>query len=193
MNTSKEAHIFTKPFMEVAMAPVVVFLLANVLFLPLLVALDISRGGFLADLVSSSRNPFIQDFILIIAGYCCLPVSAIAVLVGPPLTSFIANRKHPTFTDKSKATLGGGVFLAFYAFFLVIVLVLRFIGNFQSMYATYIALTSMKPSFFIPYLALRFLDPLPCILTLGGIVLSYSVAIAGRFGAKRGSLKHREN
>jgi hypothetical protein len=84
MNKNEQTNIPLKPFMTVAMAPVVVFALANALFLPLVEAFfNFSNGSFLAYLVASTNNPFIQDFILIIAGMCCLPLSAAAVLIGP--------------------------------------------------------------------------------------------------------------
>jgi hypothetical protein len=90
MNKNEQTNIPLKPFMTVAMAPVVVFALANALFLPLVEAFfNFSNGSFLAYLVGSTNNPFIQDFILIIAGMCCLPLSAAAVLIGPALTSFL--------------------------------------------------------------------------------------------------------
>ena len=177
--------------MAVTMAPVVVFALANAFFLPIVGALDVSRGGFLADLIASTYNPFIQDFILIIASMCCLPLSAAAVLFGPALTSFFVNLEYPFLTSKSRAILCGGVFLSFYTILLVVLLIFRFIDNFQSIYSNTISLSSMEPSVFTPFMILKFLDPLPCLLSLAGIALSYSVAVAGRLGAQKGSVNHK--
>jgi hypothetical protein len=189
---NKETHIPMKYFMAVAIAPVVIFALAIALFLPLLGALEISRGGFLAELVSSSRNPFVQNFILIFAGYCCLPFLAIIALAGPPLTSFIANRKYPVFTNRSRAILGGGIFLAFNALFLVILLVFRLIEKFPSFQGSLITLQSTSSVYVVSSLLgiiSYFIDPLLCLLSIVGIALSCSVAAAGRYGAQRGSLK----
>jgi hypothetical protein len=189
---NKETHIPMKYFMAVAIAPVVIFALAIALFLPLLGALEISRGGFLAELVSSSRNPFVQNFILIFAGYCCLPFLAIIALAGPPLTIFIANRKYPVFTNRSRAILGGGIFLAFNALFLVILLVFRLIEKFPSFQGSLITLQSTSSVYVVSSLLgiiSYFIDPLLCLLSIVGIALSCSVAAAGRYGAQRGSLK----
>jgi hypothetical protein len=192
MDKNEPKNIPLKPFMAIAMAPVVVFALANVLFLPIVGALDISRGGFLADLIASTDNPFIQDFILIIAGMCCLPLSAATVLIGPALTSFIVNLKYPISTSRSRAILCGGVFLFFYTILLDLLLIFRFIENVPSFYSNFMALSSMEPSVFTPFMFLSFLDPLPCLLSFAGIALSYSVAVAGRFGAQKGSVKHKQ-
>ncbi len=191
MDKSELKNIPLRTFMAVVMAPVVVFTLANALFLPIVRALDVSPGGFLADLVASTYNPFIQNFILIIASMSCLPLSAAAVLVGPALTSFLVNLKYPFLTSKSRATLCGGVFLAFHTILLVVLLIFRFIVNFQSIYGNTISLSSMEPSVFTPFMSLKFLAPLPCLLSLAGIALSYSVAVAGRLGARKGSVNHK--
>jgi hypothetical protein len=186
---NEEPHISKKVFMAVAIAPVVIFALAIALFLPLLGAMEISRGGFLADLVSSSRNPFVQNFILIFAGYCCLPFLAIIALAGPPLTSFIANRKFPVFTNRSRAIRGGGIFLAFNVLFLVILLVFRLIENYPSLQGSLITLQSTSSVYVVLSLLgiiSYFIDPLLCLLSIVGIALSCSVAAAGRYGAQRG-------
>jgi len=178
--------------MAVAMAPVMAFALANVIFLPFVEAFfNFSNGSFLAYLVASTYNPFIQDFILIIAGMCCLPILAAAVLIGPALTSFMVNLKYPVLTNRPRAILSGIVFLFFHAIFLIILLIFRFMGNLPSIYSSYISLTSMKPSVFTPFMFLSFLDPLPCLGFLAGIMLSCSVAVAGRFGAQKGSVRHK--
>jgi hypothetical protein len=188
MNTSEETHILTKPFMVVALAPVVVLALAGILFVPLLGSMDISRGGWLADLVSSSNNPFIQDFILIIFLYCCLPISAIAMLTSPALTSFLVNRIYPAYTSRSRATLGGWVFLFFYMMFVVVLFFFRFLESLQLMGNTCNFLIPWKSLNFITYLFLILnclhLNLLPGFLSLVGIALAYSVAMAGRAGAK---------
>jgi len=189
MNKNEEPRISMKYFMAVAITPVVIFILGIALFLPLLSALEISRGGFLADLVSSSRNPFVQDFILIFASYCCLPFSAIIALVGPPLTSFLANRKYPVFTNRSRAILGGGVFLAFNVLFLAFLLVFRLIEKFPSFQSSLITLQSTSSVYVVLSLLgmiSYFIDPLLCLLSLVGIALSCSVAAAGWYGAQRG-------
>jgi hypothetical protein len=185
-------NIPLKPFMAVAMVPVVVFALANVLFLPIVGALDVSRGGFLADLIASTGNPFIQGFILIVASMCCLPLSAAVVLIGPALTSYMVNLRYPVLTNRPRAILSGIVFFFCHTIFLIILLVFRFIDNIPSIYSNYISLTSMDPSVFTPFMFLSFLDPLPCLGFLAGIVLSCSVAIAGRFGAQKGNVKHKQ-
>jgi hypothetical protein len=193
MNKNEQTNIPLKPFMTVAMAPVVVFGLANALFLPLVEAFfNFSNGSFLADLVASTYNPFIQGFMLIIAGMCCLPLSGATVLMGPALTSLLVNLKYPTLTSRSRAILYGGVFLFFYTILLDVLLIFRFIENVPSFYSNYMALSSMEPSVFTPFMFLSFLDPLPCLLSFAGIALSYSVAVAGRFGAQKGSVKHKQ-
>ena len=193
MNKNEQTNIPLKPFMKAAMAPVVVFALANALFLPLVEAFfNFSNGSFLANLVASTNNPFIQDFILIVAGMCFLPLSAAAVLIGPALTSFFVNLKYPILTSRSGAIFCGGVFLSFYLILLDVLLIFRFIENVPSFYSNYMALSSMEPSVFTPFMFLSFLDPLPCLLSIAGIALSYSVAVAGRFGAQKGSVKHKQ-
>jgi hypothetical protein len=191
MNKNEQTKIPLKPFMTVAMAPVVVFVLSNTLFLPLAEAFfNFSNGSFLAYLVASTNNPFIQEFILIVAHMCFLPLSAAAVLTGPALTSFLVNLKYPISTSRSRAILCGGVFLFFYIILLDVLLIFRFVDNFQSIYGNYISLSSMKPSVFTPLMILSFLDPLPCLLTIAGITLSYSVAVAGRFGVQKNCVKY---
>ncbi len=181
-----------KPFMTVAMAPVVVFALANALFLPLVKAFfNISSGSFLAYLVASTNNPFIQDFILIIAFLCILPLSAAAVLIGPAMTSFFINLKYPISTSRSRAILCGGVFLSFHIILMDVLLIFRFIDNAPSIFSNYMSLSSMEPSVFTPFMILSFLDPLPCLLSFAGITLACSVAVAGRFGAQKASVKHK--
>jgi hypothetical protein len=191
MNKNEQTRIPLNPFMKVAMAPVVIFALSNILLLPLVEAFfNFSNGSFLAYLVASTNNPFIQDFILIVAIMCFLPLSAAAVLIGPALTSFLVNLKCPISTSRSRAILCGGVFLFFYMILLDVLLIFRFTDNFQSIYGNYISLSSMKSSVFTPFMVLSFLDPLPCLLTIAGITLSYSVAVAGRFGAQKSSMKY---
>jgi hypothetical protein len=188
---NEEIRIPRKSFAAVAIAPVMIFGLAMALFLPLISAMEISRGGFLAELMSSTRNPFVASFILIFAGYCCLPFLAFIALAGPPLTSFIANRKYPVFTNRSRAILGGGIFLAFNVLFLVILLVFRLIEKFPSFQGSLTTLQSPASVYVVNGLLEivgYFIDPLLCLLSIVGIVLSASVAAAGRFGAKRGSL-----
>jgi len=189
MDKNEQANIPLRPFMAVTMAPVVVFALANLFFLPVVASMINFDDSFLNDLLVAHpiNNPYIVDLIFIILGYLCLPFSVIAVLVGPPLTSFLVNLKYPAFTNKSRAILGGGVFLSFHALLLIVLLIFRFMGNLPSIYSSYLFLSSMKPSFFTPFMFLRFLDPLPCLLSFTGIALSCSIAIAGRFGAKKGS------
>jgi hypothetical protein len=190
MDKNELKNIPLRPFMAVAMAPVVVFALANVMFLPLVEAFfNFSNGSFLADLVASTYNPFIQDFILIIAGMCCLPLLAAAVLIGPALTSFMMNLKYPVLTNRPRAVLSGIVFLFFDALFLIILFIFRFMENLPSIYSSYLSLSTMKPSIFTPFMFLSFLDPLPCLGFLAGIMLSCSVAVAGRFGAQKGSMR----
>jgi len=172
MDKSELKNIPLRPFMAVIMAPVVVFALANALFLPIVGALDISRGGFLADMVASTNNPFIQDFILIIASVCCLPLSAAAVLVGPALTSFLLNLKYPMLTSRSRAIWGGVVFFSFYMIFQVI-------------YRVFQLISMRLPIYFALMHLLGLFAPI-CLSSLAGIVLSCIVAAAGRFGA----LKH---
>ncbi len=192
LNMDDETHLPTKPFLAAAFAPVVVFVLGNALLLPLLSALEISRGGFLADLIRSSGNPYIQNLILIIAGFCCLPFSAFVVLAGPPLTSFLANRKYPVFTDRFRAILGGGVFLGFNSILVIIVLVLRRIDGFQSLWEGLAILQSKSPlhvTMGLQRIISYFLDPLPCLLAFAGMALSGSVGLAGWYGARRGRRK----
>ena len=142
MNKNEQTNIPLKPFMKVAMAPVVVFALANALFLPLVDAFfNFSNRSFLANLVASTNNPFIQGFILIVASLCFLPLSAAAVLIGPALTSFFVNLKYPILTSRSGAILCGGVFLFFYTILLDVLLIFRFIENVPSIYSNYMALS----------------------------------------------------
>lgn len=193
MNKNEQTNIPLKLFLTVVMAPVVVFALANALFLPLVEAFfNFSNKSFLASLVASTNNSFIQDFILIIVGMCFLPLSAAAVLIGPALTSFLVNLKYPISTSRSRAILCGGVFLFFHTILLDVLLFFRFMDNVPSIYSNYISLSSMEPSVFTPFMFLSFLDPLPCLLSIAGITLSYSVAVAGRFGAQKGSVKHKQ-
>jgi hypothetical protein len=49
MDNSEFKNIPPMLFMAVAVTPVVVFALANALFLPMLGALEVGRGGFLFD------------------------------------------------------------------------------------------------------------------------------------------------
>jgi hypothetical protein len=192
LNMDDETHLPVKPFLAVAIAPVVVFVLGNALLLPLLSALEISRGGFLADLIRSSGNPYIQDLILIIAGFCCLPFSAFVVLAGPPLTSFLANRKYPVFTDRFRAILGGGIFLGLNSILVIIVLVLRRIDGFQSLWEGLVILQVKSPfhvTMGLQRIISYFLDPLPCLLAFAGMALSGSVGLAGWYGARHGRRK----
>jgi hypothetical protein len=82
--------------------------------------------------------------------------------------------------------------LAFNALFLVILLVFRLIENYPSLQGSLITLQSTSSVyFFMSFLGIisYFIDPLLCLLSIVGIALSCSVAAAGRYGAKRGSLK----
>ena len=192
LNTDDETHLPTKPFLIAALAPVVIFVLGNALLLPLLSVLEISRGGFLADLIRSSGNLYIQDLLLIIAGFCCLPFSAFVVLAGPPLTSFLANRKYPVFTDRFRAILGGGFFVGFIGILGIIVLVLRRIDRFQSLWEGLVILQGKSPfhlTMGLQRIISYFLDPLPCLLAFAGMALSGSVGLAGWFGTRHARQK----
>jgi hypothetical protein len=199
MNTNEETPIPRKRFLAVVLVPVVVFVLANALFLPVVISLTDSEGGLLNNwlIAHPTNNPYIINLIYIVWGGFCLPVSALAVLVGPLLTSFLVNRKYPVFTNRSRAILGGGIFLAFHTIFLIILLVFRLSDNglFSSIQSFLVTLQSTAPMeirvITLGEILSRFLDPLLCLLTLGGIALSCGVAATGRFGARRASMKNK--
>ncbi len=154
-------------FWVAALAPVVTFALANVLFLPLVVGMMDFGGSFLADLIPNI--PFgghLKVAFLIIL----FPIAGAAVVIGPALTSLIVNLITPILTDWRTAIRSGIVFLIFHTIFQVVLLVFRFFDNNSSF-------NNPGSIFWV------ITDPLVYLLLLAGLVLACSAAIFGRLGA----------
>jgi len=157
------------PFMAVALAPVVVFVLANALFLPLTVGMMDFGDSFLADLIPTNipGGGYLMAALLALL----FPIAGAAVLIGPALTSFFVNLIAPILTSRRTAIWCGIVFFIFHTIFQVALLVFRFFD--------------LNRSVIDPGTILRVIfDPLAYLLLLAGLVLACSVALFGWLGAR---------
>jgi hypothetical protein len=156
-------------FIAVAVAPVVAFVLANALFLPLTLAVLDIGDSFLAKLL----YPFdpLSSRLIFIVFIFFVPVTGAGVLVGPALTSFVVNLIIPILTNWSRAIWSGIVFFFFHSILLIILLVIRNIPLFPT------------PEPYYPF-PTPVIDPLAIGGLLAGVVLSCSVTIFGWLGAR---------
>ena len=157
------------PFIAASMAPAVVFALAFALFLPIAGAMIDLNSSFLGSLLSSINNPLVSRLILVVF-MLFLPITAVAALVSPALTSFIVNLKYSIMMNWLRAILGGIVFFFFYAILLVILIVVR-----NS------TLPPLPANYPFPSPTI---DPLAIFGLLAGVVMSCSVTIFGWLGAR---------
>lgn len=157
------------PFIAVTVAPVVAFVLANALFLPLTMGMMDFGDSFLVKLIPSNipGGGYLTAALLVLL----FPIAGAAVLVGPALTSFIVNLITPILTNRRTAIWGGIVFFIFHTIFQVVLLVFRFFDLNRSF-------KNPGTIFWV------FFDPLAYLLLLAGLVLSCSVAIFGWLGAR---------
>jgi hypothetical protein len=171
MDKNERKNIPLIPFMAAALAPVVAFVLANALFLPLIVGMmDFSNGnGLFAKLLPSNipGSGYLMAALLVLL----FPIAGAAVVVGPALTSFIVNLIFPVLTNRRTAIWSGIVFLIFHTIFQVVLLVFLFFDQ--------------NRSFNGPGTILWVIfDPRTYLLLLAGLVLACSVAIFGWLGAR---------
>jgi hypothetical protein len=159
-----------KPFMAASMAPVVAFILANVLFLPLVVAMTGSSNNFWSDILAPIKNPLASRIIAFVI-MLFIPITGGIVLVSPPLTIYIVNRKRPILTTFRKAFWSGIVFFFFHSILLILLVVSR-----NS------ALTPLPPNFIYTRPSI---DPILILGLLSGIFLSGCVTIFGWLGARK--------
>jgi hypothetical protein len=164
------------PMMAAALAPVVAFILANALFLPLVLTLSDFGDSDLAGLIPASLPG--GGYLTVAALVLLFPLSAAAVAFGPALVSFGANLVSPVLTTWSRAFWCGGVFFVAHMVLLIILLVVRNIPLFP------------PPAPVLPFPAALFnpfpsfpIDPLSLVGLLAGVVLSGSVTLFGRLGA----------
>jgi hypothetical protein len=154
--------------MAASLAPVVAFVLANALFLPLVLTMEDFSNGFLVDLIPTNipGGGYLMAVLLVLL----FPIAGAAVLLGPALTSFIVNLITPILTNRRTAIWSGIVFFIFHTIFQVVLLVFRFFD--------------LNRSFKDPGTILWVIfDPLAYLLLLAGLVLACSVAIFGWLGA----------
>ena len=155
--------------MAASLAPVVAFALANALFLPLAGIMTDFSNSFLADMLYSVNNSLISRLIVVVF-MLFIPITAVAVLVSPGLTSFVVNLKYRILTNRSRAIWSGIVFFFFHSILLIILIIFR-----NS------TLTPLPENFPFPR---PVIDPLAIFGILAGIVLSCCVTIFGWLGAR---------
>jgi hypothetical protein len=164
------------PFLAAAIAPVLAFALANILFLPYALAMMDFSNSFLMKLIPrdipGSGYPIIALLVLLFS------ILAAFVLLGPALTSFVVNLIYPILANWSRAFLSGVVFFFSHLIMLIILLLVRNVPLFPQPYPDYpIPPPGVGPIYFP-------IDPLPFAGLLAGIVLACSVAIFGWLGAR---------
>ena len=112
-----------KSFLAAVLAPVLVFILANALFLPYAQAMLHFSNSFLMKLIPrnipGSGYPIMALLVLL------FPILAVLVLLGPALTSLIVNLVHPILTNWSRAFWSGAVFFFAHLIILIILLLVR--------------------------------------------------------------------
>jgi hypothetical protein len=157
------------PFMAASLAPVATFVLANALFLPLVLAVVDPSGSFLNSLIPSNipGSGYLGVAGLVILVY----ITGAAVLIGPALTVFFVNLLFPILTTLPMALWSGLLFFFSHSVLVVILVVVR-----NS------TLPPTPPNY--PDIFTLAIDPLPIVGLLTGIVLSCSVALFGWLGAR---------
>ena len=176
MNKNEQKNTHLRPFMAAASAPVVTFVLANILFLPLVLTMENFSNGHLLDLIPTNipGGGYLMAALLVLV----FPIAGAVVLVGPALTSFIVNLITPILTDWSRAIWCGGVFFFIHLILLIILLVFRNLPLFPTPEANY----PFPAPGFNPF-PTPAIDPLAIAGLLAGFVLSCSVTIFGKLGA----------
>lgn len=157
-------------FIGVSVAPFLAFVLANVLFLPIAMSMINFSDSFLAELLYPINNPLTSRLVMVLF-MLLLPITAIIVLVSPPLTSFLVNRRLPVLTNTPRVLWSAGVFFLLHSILLTVLLVYR--SNILSPLPT-------NYPFFRPAV-----DPLLIFGVLSGFLLSFIVALFGWLGARR--------
>jgi hypothetical protein len=165
------------PFLAAAFAPVLVFVLANTLFLPYALAMMDFSNSFLMNLIPGNIPG--SGYLIIPLLVLLFPILAAFVLLGPALTSLIVNLIHPILTSWTKAFWGGVVFFFSHLIILIILLVVRNEPLFPKPDPLYPFLPpGSVPVFTFP------IDPLPFAGLLAGFVLSGSVILFGWLGTR---------
>ena len=166
------------PFVAASLAPVVAFVLANVLFLPLALGMMDFGDSFLADLIPTNIPAPAGGYLMAALLVLLLPIAGGAVLVGPALTSFIVNLISPVLTNWPRAIGSGIVFFFIHLILLIVLLVFRNVPLFPIPEANYPFPTPGFDPFPSPAI-----DPLAIAGLVAGFVLSGSVTLFGRLGA----------
>ena len=159
-------------FLAAGLAPVLIFALANALFLPYALAMTDFSNSFLMKLIPVNIPGI--GYLIIPLLVLLFPILAALVLLGPALTSLIVNLVHPILTSWSKAFWSGAVFFFSHLIMLIILLVVRNEPLFPKPDPLYPILPpGIVPVFTFP------IDPLPIAGFLAGFVLSGSVILFG--------------
>jgi uncharacterized membrane protein (DUF485 family) len=170
MEYNKPKNAALLAFLAVSIAPVLAFVVSNALFLPIALAMADFSNSFVAEMLTSVNNTLVSYFITAIF-VVLVPITAVIVLISPPLTSFLLNRKHPFLMSLPRVIWSGVVFFFFHSILLLL-------------------LTSYRNSFLTPLPAnypfpRPVVDPLAIFGILMGFVMSTLVVFFGWLGTRR--------